>query len=260
MVQTLWSSVIGGILGGPTQPSGIGLTDTGKLRTHNEDAIFVSDALGLYLVADGMGGHAQGEIASSLAIETISKGFSPSNGNKIVPLLIKIIQEANQRIYDQPQKIRPQEGVSTLNKRMGTTLVALAISKHNAVIAHAGDSRAYRLRHSKLERLTRDHSLSESIQEGVNAPVRIHPNLKNIVTRALGIDPELEVDIREEKLKKDDLFLLCSDGLTNMVPDSEIKALLSFPHSDALACKALIEKANSYGGKDNISCILIRCG
>jgi len=239
-----------------------GLTDIGRRRTHNEDAIFLSDEAGLYLVADGMGGHACGEVASSMAIETVSAKFIASDREKPSLLLKETIQEANGRIFDySKERVNPPEGTETLTGygTMGTTIVALAISGETAAIANVGDSRAYRLRNGCLELLTRDHTLASLQPPNGKAPLAAIPSkLKHILTRALGVEAKVEVDLREEAVRRDDLFLLCSDGLTNLVSDARIEEILSSLASIQSASEALIKEANQNEGKDNISCVLVR--
>ena len=143
---------------------------------------------------------------------------------------------------------------------MGTTVVALFINKETVSIAHVGDSRVYRMRDSRFEVLTTDHSLvSLAAQNRGIPPIPIRTGFKNVITRALGIEPDVEVDIREDKIIPNDLFLLCSDGLTNMVTDQRIEEILNSGISLQTAGETLINEANRNGGKDNISCILVRC-
>ncbi|MFQ5589321.1 MAG: protein phosphatase 2C domain-containing protein [Nitrospiria bacterium] len=241
----------------------VGLTDIGKARSRNEDAIFVSDGLGLYLVADGMGGHADGDVASALAVEIISKHFADSPGGEAASSLSRAVREANRCVFDTSQKKTSPTTSFTFSGAvpealMGTTLVALAVDGEEAVIAHVGDSRAYRFRNNHLQRLTRDHSLAESGPENGNPAVTLGPRFKNVITRALGIEADVEVEICREFLKRGDLFLLCSDGLTNMVSDSRIEAILAQSHTRESACKSLIDSANDSGGKDNISSVLVQ--
>lgn len=245
-----------------SRPGSAGLTDIGLRRSHNEDAIFRSDEAGLYLVADGMGGHACGEVASAMAIETVSAKFLSSDKEKPSLLLKEAIQEANRRIFDHSrEKIKPSEGTETLTGygTMGTTIVALALSRESAAIAHVGDSRVYRLRNGRLELLTRDHTLAALQPPPGKTPLATIPSkLKHILTRAVGTEARVEVDLREESVQPGDLFLLCSDGLTNPVPDARIEEILSSPVSIQAACELLIKEANKNGGKDNISCLLVR--
>lgn len=238
-----------------------GLTDIGSRRAHNEDAIFLSNEAGLYLVADGMGGHSFGEVASGMAVETVSAKFISSN-EKNASLLTEAILEANSRIFQYSQeKVKMIDGTETLTGpgTVGTTIVALALSGETASIANVGDSRAYRLRNGRLELLTQDHTLAAMQPPTGKAPLATIPSkLKHILTRAVGVETKLKVDLREESIRLGDLFLLCSDGLTNMVPDNRIEEILSSFSSIQSACETLVKEANRNGGKDNISCVLVR--
>src|SRR3989337_3222856 len=205
-----------------------GLTHVGMRRDHNEDSIYLLDDLGLYIVADGMGGHAHREVAGA-------------------------VKEANSRIYKySKERLESSGDTATLMAGMGTTVVALHIGHDMAFIAHVGDSRAYRLRDSHLDLLTQDHSLAAMAAAG-RGTFPIPTGFKNVITRALGIEPEVEVDVREEHIAEGDLFLLCSDGLTNMVTDPRIHEILFSGLSIQSACEALISEANRNGGRDNIS-------
>jgi protein phosphatase len=244
----------------PKRAESYGLTHVGMKRSHNEDAIFFSDHPGLYLVADGMGGHDQGEVASAMAVKTIVECFDNPTQASRPPSLTEAIQQANHRIY-QYSKERIESGMSvgTLMAGMGTTVVGLYIRDDFATIAHVGDSRAYRMRNSHLAVLTQDHSLvAQAAAEHRLPHIPVRTGFRNIITRALGMEPEVEVDLRDEKLQSGDLFLLCSDGLTNLVPDRRIEEILALGMSLEPACQALIDEANRNGGRDNISCVLVR--
>ena len=243
------------------KPNSFGLTHVGMRRSHNEDSIFLFDDIGLYIVADGMGGHAMGEVASALAVQTISEELFSSNQSNSNFSLVKAVKQANSRIYQYSRERLESVGESgTLMAGMGTTVVALFINKETVSIAHVGDSRVYRMRDSKFEVLTTDHSLvSLAAQNRGIPPIPIRTGFKNVITRALGIEPDVEVDIREDKIIPNDLFLLCSDGLTNMVTDQRIEEILNSGISLQTAGETLITEANRNGGKDNISCILVRC-
>ena len=244
----------------PKKLESCGLTHVGMRRTHNEDTIFLSDELGLYLVADGMGGHDQGEVASAMAVDTITQWFSGSNQELSLHSLINAIKSANHRIYQYSrERMEFQEQDGTLMAGMGTTAVALHVYNDVASIAHVGDSRAYRMRGSHLEVLTQDHSLVSRVALERNIPhLPVRTAFKNIITRAIGLEPDVEVDIREEKLLENDLFLLCSDGLTNMVSDEQIREILTSGLPPQSACQSLVDDANQNGGRDNISCVLVR--
>ncbi len=232
-----------------------GATDVGRRRQNNEDAIACDEALGLAIVADGMGGHLAGEVASSLAAGEIRKLLGAALDGQAEPAqaVRAAVEEANREIHRRAAHDPVCAG-------MGTTLALLLERGGNAVIAHVGDSRVYRLRGGVLEQLTADHSLVQelidtgflSVDEARNSANR------NVITRALGIAEEVEVDLRTESLEAGDLYLLCSDGLTDLVPDARIGELLNACGSPAAAARALVEEANANGGLDNISVILAR--
>lgn len=237
-----------------------GLTNMGMRRSNNEDAIYFNDDLALYIVADGMGGHSHGEVASAIAVETITRQRYTSIDNDD-PFSIKTaIKEANNNIYRYSKEmIESQEASGTLMAGMGTTVVSIYIKDGMFEIAHVGDSRAYRMRNARLELLTRDHSLLEMAakQQGGGFSIPIRSGFKNVITRALGIEPDVEIDLQRDLIVEDDLFLLCSDGLTNMVSDHRIEEILTIEQPLDIKCEMLISEANQNGGKDNISCILI---
>lgn len=249
----------------PEMGESFGMTDVGLKRNLNEDAIFFSDDMGLYLVADGMGGHSHGEVASAMAVENVSKRLMAlhipasdrSSSEREATALKEAIQEANHQIFIRSKEhLEAQAPGSTLMAGMGTTLAALYFSRGVAFIAHAGDSRVYRIRNARLERLTRDHSLAEMANQ--SGSLSMKSGFKNVITRALGIEPTVEVDLRREQLSRGDLFLLCSDGLTNMISDDRIGEILSSIQSLESACRVLINEANRNGGRDNISAVLAR--
>ncbi|KAA0217665.1 Stp1/IreP family PP2C-type Ser/Thr phosphatase [bacterium] len=228
-------------------------TDVGMQRKNNEDASIVIEESCFCAVADGMGGHLGGEIASHIAIETLQQAFKSRNGSsnerKDAELLTKSIKNANKEIY--------RRGNSDAALRnMGTTIVAVVISGDYVVFANVGDSRIYRMREGELSQITEDHSWVGELRKKnlISAEdARSHP-LKNIITRALGMEPAVEVDVKWEKVKAGDLFLLCSDGLTDLVPDEQIKSIL-LKHGKELeaATRDLVAAANAAGGSDNIT-------
>lgn len=243
-------------------------TDTGLVRTHNEDAIAISRKYGFAVLADGMGGYNAGEVASSMAVSVFKEGledglvplpnqshtFSFHLPEEIKELLVNVIQRANLAIRTAAINSPKYQG-------MGTTLVSLLFHQDKIVVAHVGDSRAYCFRHGKILQITRDHSLiQEQIDSGLITPelAAFAPN-KNLVTRAVGIDPTAEVEIHDYPAQLGDLYLLCSDGLSDMLTFEDISNILT-RYSSALqtACDALIQKANAKGGRDNISAILIK--
>ena len=245
----------------------IGLTDKGLVRRKNEDAIGFDSALGLVVLADGMGGHRGGEIASSMAIDTIiselqqrlpqidTGEIDESSGFSKESICIQdAVVAANQLVY-QTSETNPE------HKGMGTTIVVLQFYNNSFSLAHIGDSRCYRLRAKKFEQITRDHSLlQELIDRGFYTQEEARNSMnKNLVTRALGIDPVVMPDIQEDIVLKNDIYLLCSDGLTDLVEDEDIYlTIVQFSANLEEAAKQLITKANKKGGKDNISVMLCR--
>lgn len=236
-------------------------TDVGLQRKNNEDSCSVLEDAGLCVVADGMGGHLGGEIASNIAISSIIEAFRDGTGDernerKDSQLLTRSIKSANKEIY------RRGNSDSSL-KNMGTTIVAAVLHGSYIVTANVGDSRIYRLRDGKFQQLTEDHSWVGELRKKnliSEEDARSHP-LKNIITRALGMEPSVEVDIKWEKAQSGDLYLLCTDGLTDLVPDAEILKVLrdKGDELDDLAA-TLINEANSAGGTDNVTVGLCRVG
>lgn len=245
----------------------VGITDTGKVRRNNEDYIGFKDEIGLIVLADGMGGHLGGEVASSLSVELIlnsvetelpsvnSGQVDASTGFTHESLCIEqAIEKANDLVYRKSSSEADLRG-------MGTTIVVMLFYDNRFSLAHIGDSRCYRLRGSNFDQITKDHSLlQELVDRGFYTPEEAKKSLnRNLVTKALGIDPTITPDIQEEMALKNDIYLLCSDGLTDLVDDEYISLTIS-KFSDNLeeAAKQLISKANQNGGKDNISVILCR--
>jgi protein phosphatase len=236
-----------------------GITDVGRRRESNQDQLLVDDERGIYAVADGMGGHAAGEVASHIAIEALADAMSNDefdvdsmSPEEAAQRLERAFLEGNRRIC---------ESVITRGewRGMGTTIVAIVALADRAVIGHVGDSRAYLLREGELQRLTNDHSwVSEQVRLGLltHKEADRHP-MRNIITRALGNREELEVDVTEEPVRPGDVFLLCSDGLNTMLSDDEIKQILDrHPGDPQTACRALIDEANERGGEDNITVVV----
>ena len=243
----------------------VNVSDTGLKRPHNEDSAITNAHLGLAIVADGMGGYKAGEVASAIAAKTILdavqhqsetgiNGTSDAELSAQALLVRDSIVDANQHVFRTANEIPQCQG-------MGTT-VAVALFHDNRVsIAHVGDSRVYRLRQGELAQLTSDHSLvQELIDRGFFTPEEAEANTpKNLVTRALGIEAEVEIDILEEGAKPGDIYLLCSDGLNDMVNDEEIRLTLSKYSANLVeAANELVRLANESGGKDNISVVLAR--
>ena len=241
------------------------LSHAGMVRAHNEDTVFV-DRAGLAVLADGMGGYNAGEVASGIAVDVIKEGLLPEliSGRDLAKvdvnsglthaalLLQQQIAAANKGIYEAAQK-RPECA------GMGTTVVAAVFHGNRVSIAHIGDSRCYRLRGGRFEQLTRDHSLlQEQIDTGQITPDQARYSLnKNLVTRALGIEAIVPADISEFRVEADDIYLLCSDGLTDMVDTDVVHGIVD-EQRDALEAAAvqLIDLANQNGGRDNVSVIL----
>ena len=229
------------------------LTDGGRKRSLNEDAYGISVECGVYVVCDGMGGAAAGEVASSLAVEEVMRLLA---GQATVPCAAEAEQAicaANQTILDRSQGNPRLAG-------MGTTLVALVAEERHAWILNVGDSRGYLLRHRHLQQITRDHSLvEEQVMMGkMNRLEAMHSPLRNVITRALGTQAGVTPDIFEIEPAPDDLFLLCSDGLTGELSDSLIESLLSSDLPLEELCTRLVNAANKAGGHDNITCLLVR--
>lgn len=232
------------------------ITDIGRKRKQNEDYVFTSErAIGnlpnLFIVADGMGGHKAGEYASKYTVETICNCIERSFEKNPVLILQKAIETANAHI-----RLKASEDISL--KGMGTTVVAATCLGRYLQIANVGDSRLYVV-NSEIRQITRDHSLvEEMVRMGSidKEAARNHPD-KNIITRAIGASNAVEADFFTVELEAGDIVLMCSDGLTNMLEDEEIREILSGPRELGEKAKGLIETANAHGGKDNIAVILI---
>jgi PPM family protein phosphatase len=224
------------------------LTDTGRRRRHNEDA-FVAEPP-LFAVADGMGGAQAGELASSLAAEALRDDTSQAEGDG-ERRVDELIQAANRRVYERQSEDAAASG-------MGTTMTVALVEDGRVAIGHVGDSRAYLIRDRRLEQLTEDHSLvAELVRSGKLSPEEAegHPQ-RSVITRALGTDPDVDVDTFSVETRPGDLFLLCSDGLTAMVDDETILAEVEKNRDDlGAAAKALVRAANKGGGEDNITVV-----
>lgn len=245
-------------------------TDVGCVRKNNEDAFGYSQRLGLYLVCDGMGGMAAGEVASKLAIDTMrdyfmmtaSSGQYPMIGkpvesaSKLGNALASAIHMANDAIYAAANA----EGES--RRGMGSTIVAVLANPKEPLysIAHVGDSRIYRLRNGLLDQLTDDHSLvMEQVRRGmITREEAEHSEMANIIIRALGPEPEVEPDVDDQIAYPGDQLLLATDGLTKLVPDTQIQSILSSSRTVQAAVDTLVQSARDQGGDDNITCVLIR--
>ena len=249
------------------QVQAFGVTHVGRQRQHNEDTFLVADEAKLYLVADGMGGHAAGEIASRIAVDSISEfilhtkeddGTWPhaydENYRRTTNRLMAAVRLANTRVLEAMRKDARLRG-------MGTTIVACLGDDTTMAVAHVGDSRAYLIRDGQLSRLTNDHSwVFEQVQAGMltEAEAEKHP-LRNVITRALGGALSVSPDAAEVESRPGDVYLLCSDGLTGMVPEEEILRVVTDSSGDIeKACQELIDIANEHGGVDNVTAILVR--
>lgn len=229
-----------------------GLSDVGRERDHNEDSYSLDDALGLFIVCDGMGGHLAGEVASALAIATVVEYVQAHPEGDRLLVLADATRQANKRVIEEGAKSRKRKG-------MGSTLVAMIRDGEDVGIVHVGDSRAYRYRNFKLERLTRDHSLIEELAGDDPAAHAALGGYKNVITRAIGTASDTEPDLRREKLLPGDIYILCSDGLCGVVKDSDIEKILAREGDLSERCRELIQSANEHGGPDNISTVLVRC-
>lgn len=244
-------------------------TDKGCVRENNEDSYRVVPALNLLVLSDGMGGVAHGEVASAMAVDVIAThceetARQPEHSSFAEPQaefsektnrLVSGIQLANRMIYETAQQSQDKRG-------MGATILAVWLDETHMSLAHVGDSRAYLLRAGALEQLTADHSLvAEQVRRGVMTPQQAEKSeLQSVLTRALGTEEEIEVDADELALLDGDTLLLCSDGLTRMVPELEIATTLQEPCGAQQAADRLVELAKRHGGQDNITVIVARLG
>ncbi|MCC6217625.1 MAG: Stp1/IreP family PP2C-type Ser/Thr phosphatase [Polyangiaceae bacterium] len=244
-----------------------GQTDVGRKRNHNEDNFAIMADFGLYVVADGMGGHASGEIASKMAVDTLHEFFAATadDPERTWPYkmdrskgyeenrLITGIKLCNLRIYEQAQRNAKQRG-------MGTTVVALFAVEDGIYVAHVGDSRVYRVRDGVLEQLTEDHSLLNDYKKMKRLTEEEIANFphKNVIVRALGMKDTVKVDTRFEAPRAGDVVVLCSDGLSGPVTDEKILELVLANHELPACAQALIDAANANGGPDNVTCVVAR--
>lgn len=242
-------------------------TNPGMVRSHNEDSVGSEAGCGLVVLADGMGGYNAGEVASGITVSVLSTEIKhrlqdvhpaerdPASGEELgVALLRENVQKANASIYNAAQSQPQYAG-------MGTTVVAALFYDNRVAVAHVGDSRLYRLRNGEFGPITRDHSLlQEQIDSGMisREDARQSRN-KNLVTRAVGVEPEVEAEVHVHDVQVGDIYLLCSDGLNDMVEDEDIGSTLQMLQANLpLAASQLIEMANDNGGRDNVSVILVK--
>jgi serine/threonine protein phosphatase PrpC len=240
-----------------------GLTDVGRKRDHNEDSFLVSERLGLFVVADGMGGHAGGGIASRLAVQAIesqmsqarqadpSSGDAVKDGSNLRDSLVKAFAEACRLIYREAQGDPALQG-------MGTTATVAAVDGSTAFIAHVGDSRCYLVRNKRIYQITEDHSLvNEQLKAGaMTAEEARNSRFKNIITRSVGFEEDVQVDTVALAMEAGDRLVLCSDGLTNLAKDEEILEVVSKVTVEE-APEILVDLANARGGDDNITVVVV---
>lgn len=225
-------------------------SDVGRVRDGNQDSYFAERPL--FVVADGMGGHLGGDVASATAIETISSGLSDSGGHPDPDVLAELVKSANKRIWDRSQGDPSLRG-------MGTTCTLMFLEEDEGLVVHVGDSRLYLFREGGLNQLSEDHTLvGQMVREGrlSEEEARHHPQ-RSIITRALGVDADVRVDVFQIELRNDDALLICSDGLTSMVDDEDIKKVLEEGTDAQTAADRLVELANHAGGEDNITVVVL---
>jgi len=244
-----------------------GLSDVGRVRTNNEDSFRIVEALNLYILSDGMGGEAHGEVASAMAVDVINKYCEAEKEDSGATVLDEVpasissqtrrlknaVAQANFQIFQSAQKNPEQRG-------MGATITTLWLKDTLMSIAHVGDSRAYLLRNGNLQQLTNDHSLvAEQVRRGLITPQQAEESeMQSVLLRALGAHPEVEIDVDEVEIIPRDVLLLCSDGLTRMVTEPEIAGALQAETIPSAAAERLIALANENGGVDNVTVIVVR--
>jgi protein phosphatase len=230
-----------------------GRTDVGLVREKNEDSMLIDPALGLYVVCDGMGGHVGGQVASQLAVATMAETLRNGVGGSDQDTLVTAIQRANSAVF-----AKAKADPSLHN--MGTTVVAIRCDADLLHICHVGDSRIYRLREGTLEQVTRDHSLINLYEDNPELAARFGPPNSNVIVRAVGLRDSVEVDHRVIALEAGDLYLLCCDGLTDMVDDWMLREMLADGAQGALeeCVDALVRAALSNGGVDNTTAVVLR--
>jgi protein phosphatase len=227
-----------------------GKTDKGLVRKENEDAFCIEKDLGLLAIADGMGGHASGEVASKMAIEILRESLKKEE-ESLPGRLSSGVKLANRRIYETAQSQSQLNG-------MGTTLTALQLDGNRLSIAHVGDSRAYLIRGGVIEQITDDHTIvSEQVVRGMmTREEAARSDMRNILSRALGIAPEVDVDVEELAVSEGDHIVLCSDGLSELVSEDEILLEIQSSSRPEIVCEELVDLANQRGGEDNITVIV----
>jgi protein phosphatase len=242
-------------------------SDVGRVRTNNEDNYLMAPDLSLMVLSDGMGAMASGEVASRLTVETVQAYYRDASGNPLLPLVGKRIEEVSEasnrlasaiQLANQIVYTKAQTGAD--HQKMGATVVAVHYVDGRMSLAHVGDSRAYRLRGERLDQLTRDHSFLAELELQPGRYKYDPSNLQHLLTRAVGIEPEVKVEVRDELVMESDTFLLCSDGLTRELSDNQIAWVLRQARTAQEGAEQLVALANEAGGKDNITAIVIRHG
>ncbi|RYF73024.1 MAG: Stp1/IreP family PP2C-type Ser/Thr phosphatase [Comamonadaceae bacterium] len=254
--------------GALTRPPGVGLkwqyaalTDVGRMRANNEDAVEFDAALGLAILADGMGGYNGGEVASGMAVALLRASFGRWIAHSGPAAPVRAMYRALQASVDEANDAIYEAGIANPKLQgMGTTLVLAAFGADRAVIGHIGDSRCYRLRDHRLELLTRDHSLlQEQLDAGaITAEAAARSPHRNLVTRALGIEPKVLLEMHAHDALAGDLYLLCSDGLSELVSDAQLFTILVNEADLPQKATQLVATANENGGRDNISVVLAK--
>lgn len=234
-----------------------GRTDVGLSRSNNEDSFFADEHLGLFIVADGMGGHKAGEVASHMAIDTVTRQLEPllrqqPKVDALQQKLAEVIEAANREVTTAAAENPAWSG-------MGTTLTLLLLYAGQALLAHVGDSRLYRWRDQQLELLSKDQTLvAEQLRQGIiNEAEAARSNLRGLLLQAVGASEQLDVFQQEQPLQEDDSFLLCSDGLTGMLSDTEIHSVLAGKSQPEAVCDELIKQTLQAGGKDNVTVLMV---
>lgn len=242
-----------------------GMSDVGRARNHNEDCFEIDSRHRLFLVADGMGGHRYGEVASRVAVQAIREFVSASeDSDQTWPFVLDTRLCRHSNLLKNAVRVAHDKVLAAIHKDrrlygMGTTLVGFYLDGDVGAVAHVGDSRAYRLRDGRLELLTQDHTwVNEQVVAGFLSEdqARSHP-LKNVVTRALGGEREVQVDLQEVRVRPGDLYLLCSDGLTTMLGDDEIAREAAAGGGVRGICERLVARANERGGHDNVTVVAL---
>ncbi|CAN1502643.1 PTC1 Serine/threonine protein phosphatase [Burkholderiaceae bacterium] len=231
-------------------------SDVGRMRSNNEDAVLVNEAFAVMVLADGMGGHQAGEVASHLATNHIGQNIRQWLAQCKEKTISKNLKRAISRFVNQASAIIFNQSYSNYEQRgMGTTVIVAVLHKTRMTIGHVGDSRAYLFREGHLVRLTKDHTMLQELLDGgvLESEVPKYTNFKNILTRAVGIEPCVEVEFTEYSVQLDDVLLICSDGLTDMLTDQSIENLLQQIYNPIEICNQLIVQANKSGGIDNTS-------